>query len=246
MISKILPTGTRFVVTEKTTDSSFTPGTTGFMSYVKGRDVCFKNVFYFIGSVIRRGKNGKERTDVVEFSAPIFELPVENAEKFLPDDKRKNYIHIEMEKDIPTNMLVAPEMEYLGWALAWARFVNKLNTKTTWFNVWPKDNDDSLNRIYNLASFFEEDPSYVKETYANNVARMDFTKKIRMLECTLIISALTYLSKVVGLEVEALKDMYEKGLGDSKEVEKNIRVYNEKFKLLELAIQAHKGQNKKK
>lgn len=205
--SMILNPGSKFIVNEKTVDSTFGPGTTGFISYVKGVDQDFSNVAYFEVIIIKRGKNGKDRLDVGEISVPIFDIDCESLNKVMPDEKRKYYVHIEPVKQEPSVMYFN-DLDFLAWALSYSKYVHKLNTKVRNVSVWPQSTDDMLNTIINMNEYYNDDPPFMLTNYASTQSRIDFLESVRKIEATLSKLAISYISKTSDLELNAIKYIY--------------------------------------
>lgn len=206
LTSQIFATGTKFVVTDETTDGTFGPGTTGFISYVKGRDQDYGNVFYYRAAIIKRGKTGKERLDLADISTPVFELDKDAIGKIMPDEKRRYYVHLEpvvMAQDV---MEMSP-MDFLGYSLAYSRWIRKLTTRSKHVNAWPNDPNDILNTYVRMEDYYEEDPDYALDQFCNIDHRTSFMRKIRIMESTLVKCSLSYMHIVAGIETWALKEL---------------------------------------
>jgi hypothetical protein len=217
--SQIFQPGSKFIVTNETKDNAYGPGTTGFISYILGQDVDYPNVFTFASTIIRRGKGGKERIDVVELSTPVFNLDSKKLHDSMPDKERKNYVHIEP-KLLPSNVIdlsrtEESKLEYLGWANAYASYVEKLTTiSDTNVKVWPKEKDHIVNTIssLNLLNYDEYGDDYKHDL--TRVAEMTgFIRSIRSIEATLAKSALFYMYRTACTELEAVKDIKSKKIG---------------------------------
>lgn len=203
--SHIFSTGTKFVVTDQTKDGTFGPGTTGFVSYVKGKDRDFPNVVYLKAVVVKRGKGGKERLNFSEISTPIFETSDVDMTDLMPDEKRRYYVHIEPERDVAHDVMKMEEIDFLGWALSYAQYIFKLNSRAKRISVWPQENNAICNRILNLEEYYSEDPEHTKEVMANLGARTSFVQNIRIKESTLVKCCLSYMLKIAQLEEAAIK-----------------------------------------
>ena len=205
--SQIFSTGTKFVVSDITKDGSFGPGTTGFASFVKGRDQDYMNVAYLRCAITKRGKTGRARLDMGELSTPIFDFEDEELPKIMPDEKRRYYVHIEPVLPTPRVIQEMPEIDFLAWAMANTNYIHKLSGRAKHVNTWPQDNNDLLNRFLHINNYFSEDPGYAKEEYANNQMRKNFVSRIRIMESTLVRCALSYMTKVAEIEELAIRDI---------------------------------------
>lgn len=236
MNSMIFNTGARFVTTNKTTDTVLTPGSVCFMSFVRGSDMDFKNVFHSTCINIKRGKGGKERIDTVNISSPIFNIDDEKSVSLMPDNKRKSYVHIEATPQFP-NVDNMAGVEYIGWALSYALFLYKLNSKGK-TSIWPEQNDDILNRILNVADNFNHHPDETKERLVTPTNIKKFVTKARTMESTFASLAMDYMVKVSGIEKAAASFLASKELCDSEFV-KNTK---EKEAMLQTLSRLHSGR----
>lgn len=199
MESNILNAGTKFIVVNSS-DSVYTPGSIGFMSYVRGRDADFDNVVHVSTVFTKRGKGGKERLSLADISMPTFSL--EKSDKTIgvyPDNRRKDFLEIKIFPQY-ANIIEMTDIDYLGWALSYSLFVAKLSTKATKMSPWPKDSEDIMNKILYVHKSFEGDPNGTKSMYCNQAVRDDFVKRIRFTEGSLISVSLNYMFKVSEIE----------------------------------------------
>jgi hypothetical protein len=242
--SQVFSTGTKFVVTEKSVDGTYGPGTTGFVSYVKGRDRDYPNVVFLRVVVTKRGKSGKERFDRGELSTPIFDFKSKHLADYLPDERRRYYVHIEPDGAMPSNVMALSDIDYLGWANAYARYVYKLNSRARHMSVWPGGNKDPLNKILHLHDYYAEDPEYTKAEYAGEVLRQEFVRRIRVMEATLVRCCLAYMLKVSQTEANAISDLFkrttkEAPIGPKTVLKATQTSYSEKSHSLEVLTMAH-------
>ena len=197
--SNILNAGTKFIVVNSS-DSLYTPGSIGFMSYVRGRDSDFDNVVHVSTVFTKRGKGGKERLNLADISMPIFSL--EKSDKTVgiyPDNKRKDFLEIKIFPQY-SNIIEMEDIDYLGWALSYSLFVAKLSTKATKMSPWPKDSEDIMNKILYINKAFEGAQLDTKAMYCGPGARDEFVKRIRFIEGSLISVSLNYMLKVSEIE----------------------------------------------
>lgn len=206
--SNIQNTGTKFIVDQRTEDTTFGPGTTGFISFVMGRDCDYSNVVHLQASIIKRGKSGKERIEMCELSMPIFDTNSEHIKKMMPDDKRRGYLHI---TTLPKSgsLLDVSNIEFLGWGLAYSRFLHQLSLKAKQASPWPGSSSDLLNVFNNIEDYYNEEPSSTKTTYSSIEVRKEFINKARVVEATLTKCLFSYKSKVAQLEYVAAKSVKE-------------------------------------
>lgn len=242
--SQIFSPGTKFIVTENTKDNTFGPGTTGFISYVKGHDQDYSNVVYLQTVILKRGKNGKKRLDNSELSTPVFDIEDENLVKVMPEEKRRYYVHIEPVIYCEKDVLNMTDMDFIGWSHCQSMYVNKLSRRSSLMNSWPEDGNHYLNKILNINEFFTED---IINEYSGNEFRQKFTKIIRILEATLVKSALIYLVKTSEIEKRAISELCAEGLniGDPTTMKETMANVDRKLTSMYILGENH-GKNYKK
>lgn len=201
--SQLFRHGSKFVVTDESSDTTYGPGTTGFVSFVKGFDQDFPTVAYLVASIIRRGKGGKSRVERAELSTPIFDIDNDVLKENMPDEKRRFYVHI---KSLPNTCKIADmePVDFVGWSFAAAMFICKLGSCAKHFKPWPTSPQSVLNQVLNANDMWQENEEHAIATLTSPEFREDFTRKIRIMESTLVKPALGYMSKVVSLEEAAI------------------------------------------
>ena len=238
LTSQIFNTGTKFVVTDDTKDSTYGPGTVGFVSYVKGHDQDYTNVVYLNTVIIKRGKTGKKRIDSNELSTPIFDFKDDNLVKVMPEEKRRYYVHIEPVLPYEDAVQNMSDIDFLGWAHAQVRYVQKLSTKAKHVSVWPSDSGHILNQILSINENYSED---MDDSLTNIAFREKFARNIRILESTLVKSALLYMCKVSELEKRAITNLCQEGLNIGKPdvMEETMHVFKRKTDTLQILTVNH-------
>lgn len=204
--SQLLRPGTKFVVNGRTEDSTYGPGTTGFVSFVKGFDQDFPNVAYLVCSIIRRGKGGKPRVEKGEISTPIFDLQNKTLSENMPDEKRRFYVHITKHAEIQ-QIHEMDTVEFLGWAFAMANFVYKLGSTAKHFKPWPSGKKNLLNLLLYAENMWNESAGDTVAKFESPEIRQDFGRRIRLMESTLVKPSLAYMAKLAGLEKSAAQQL---------------------------------------
>lgn len=212
LVDNIFNTGTKFVVSDRCINTTYGPGTTGFVSYIEGRNLKYGNIVHFFASIIRRGRTGKERIEIGTFYAPVFELKDEEfVELFPPNEelntnKTKNYIHIEKVDDQIHEITEMENMNFCGWALAHATFAYKLHVQANPIKSWPNDKNNPLNIIYSL--FAKPVPSETvekaKELCSSIDFRKDFVSSVQLIKSALRNRYLRYKLKTLDIEMAAV------------------------------------------
>lgn len=240
--SQIFNTGTKFIVTEDTKDNTFGPGTIGFISYVKGHDQDYTNVVYLNTVIIKRGKTGKRRISNSEISTPVFDFKDDNLSKVMPEEKRRYYVHIEPVSSYECSVQSMSDIDFLGWSYAMVKYMQKLSTRAKHIMVWPTDPAHFLNQILNISENYMET---MDSSLTNPEFRDKFIKKIRMMESTLVRSALLYMCRVSEIENRAIIDLCQEGLniGDKDVMQKTMDVFKNKREALQVLTANHGNIN---
>lgn len=243
--SQIFSAGTKFEVTDKSTDSIFGPGTTGFVSFVKGMDQDYRNVFYYRFVTTKRGKGGKERLEISDLSTPVFDIDDENIAKVLPDEKRKYYVHLKAVSPVPCSVMEMSKIDFLAWGLSVARYVRKLNTRAKHVNTWPSSSSDMLNSFVRMDDFYNEDPSHTKANYTTPEVRDGFTRRIRVMESGLVRCALSYMKKIADIEEKAVLSILksDENIGTRAVLKDTYKSFSSKRAALESLVAAHQVKN---
>lgn len=199
LVSNLLIPGTKFVVTNDVKESTFGPGTTGFMSYMRSADNDYEDVANMVVSVIRRGKGGKRRLDISNVSIPIFVDPrMLEHKNYLPIGRR-HYVHIKSTNfDVEDLMEVVP-MDFLGWAAAYSRYLNHIvnSIAKPKKGLWPSDLHQNLNIAMRLPDTFAQNEDEIIDVVAHKDWREAFVREARAKESALIKCALRYNETVV-------------------------------------------------
>ena len=58
------------------------------------------------------------------------------------------------------------DLDYLGWALSWASYLNQLSRYTKPFNIWPTKHKNIMNKMLNASDYWKEDSIYLSEDSA--------------------------------------------------------------------------------
>lgn len=233
--SSIVVAGTRFVVNDRTEDSTIAPGSTGFISYIRGRDDDYHNVAYLRTIITRRGKNGKHRIDMVDLSTPIFDIAGDaEVSRIMPEEKRKYYVHINVPNEtIKEDVLEYSDIDYLAWGCAYASYVQTLCQKATHINPWPTKGNDLLNVISNIMSIYSENPeaALIKAAIEE---RETFIQRLRMVELAVADCAIQYMTRIAKIEETAIKEIktYCKNIGTTNIVKNTIDLFTFKCKQL--------------
>jgi len=206
--SNILRPGEKFIITDKSTDGRFLPGSTGFISFVKGVDQQFPNVVHFLVVMTKKGKSGKERIEVVDMSAPIFELSLPEEELTMPGIDRRYFTRMEHVVNSVDNVHKMATYDFMGWILSRVKFIHKLNSKVTFIKVWPQTSA-VLNNVIELPHNFSENPTATKEYYARSDIIDELVTVLNKTESKLAKCSIGYMYQTATLEMKAIRSLYD-------------------------------------
>jgi len=246
LTSQVFATGTKIIVTDLSQDTTFGAGTTGFVSYVKGRDQDYDNVVYYRIVTTKRGKGGKERIELNDISTPIFEVENKNILELMPDEKRRYYVHIQP-LPMPDDVLQFSDLDFLAFGFAYSRWIRKLNTRAKHVQAWPGDPHDIMNTFVRMDDYFAEDAEATKDQYGAEEIRETLMNRLRVLESTLVKCSLSYMKKVADIEVLGASLLpHIKGASQSEKslYKETIDAYKKKSHALNSLVEAHSPQVK--
>ena len=248
--SNILSTGNKFIVTDKISDSTFGHRTIGITSYVKGIDTSCANVVYIHAIILKRGKQGKHRLDIESLSLPIFNFETMSSSIIMPDKKRKYYVNTEPHITNLCTIYNMTNLDYLGWALSWACYLNQLSQYTKPFNIWPTKHKNIMNKMFRASDYWQEDSACLSDVYGALDKRTEFIKQMRIMEMTLTARSLTYMLKVAKLETQAIKYLiahnHKTKIEDKKRLETTYKFFMKKYTNLKLLKEKNTTPLKKK
>ena len=134
-----IPAGTRFDVGAEIKDTTFQPGSIGYMGFALGPDESCPNVMFYNAVVVRRGQKGKLRVEQNMLLAPVFILPGVPFEFTIPVNEERKYF-VDMNPAIleTTNLvntddtqsidvITDTEYHFLAYALAKGLFLHELD-----------------------------------------------------------------------------------------------------------------------
>ena len=208
MESNIFNTGTKFILTEnRSGGNQYGVGTTGFVICLEGDDFEFKNICHMDVIVTRRGKTGKDRIEETVLSWPIF-----NTEANIPSPEKpmNNFVIVEKET-INTSISTLSGIDFLGYMVAYTRFIKKLGTKSKYYTRKPGHHlQDGLG---NLVNAIAADDEYIKALlgcFPDLERRVAAITTLRKYESGLSNCILSYIKQVGKIEHEALQSLKSK------------------------------------
>jgi len=232
--------GTIFQLGEEIKDSTFPPGTEGYISYIMGPDHNNPNVVFHQVVTIRRGKKGKPRINVNIILSPIFSLPGVPMEFLVPlDVERKHLVDMAVVKHATKNILAETttnEVSFLGQTLARALLAVELDKaiypsnnrimQTVGLpghkvvNIWPKSKTSLLSRLTKETERLMDDGETGRlfNDFCNLDARISILNELKLVESCLTIPRLEYQRKVTTVLMAAL-DYIKIKLKEASEVE---------------------------
>ena len=200
--SCLFEAGAKFVISENIKDSTFGPGTVGFVSYIDGLDDSYQNLAKITAAIIRRGKTGKERLDINHLFVPIFYFDNENFAKLMPKDTRKYYVHPERDLSLAYPLMDMPDLDFVGWAAAMAIRLKKMNDSCR-HKKWPEEKANPLNTVRRALDHFSEDPPEYLIKLANPDFRAAFVDECRQKSSAMIRVHLDFDIRKLDVEVNA-------------------------------------------
>lgn len=219
--------GTAFEIGDGIKDTTFSPGTSGFLSYILGPDYNNPNVIFHKVITTRRGKRGKERFNVNILLSPIFTLPGVEMDWLIPTDvERKHLVDMRVMKGVTKNVVsnkTTADFSFLSQTLSRALLVAELD-KALYpsgdkimatvglgghkeINIWPKSKTSMLRRFVREAesSFNDGNKDSLYDYYCTEESRVNLLRELKSVESCLVIPRLEYQRKISGVMVEALE-----------------------------------------
>jgi len=235
-------TGDKFVVTEEVKDTTFTPGTTAFMSYMREPDMDYQDVIRIKMVVVRRGKGGMERLNFNSALIPVFKDPkMLEHDDYLPVG-RKYYIHIEKEPKGSPDILKMEALDFLGWACARAinlKYITNSMAKKGAPKLWPSSPSSALNAASRFCEYFENNKTSTITEFADNQDfRELFVNELRVLEAASVKCGIIYHKQVVSAILNSARFMVYTNdnyfeVVDKAKAKKTVLHYEKKSKWLE-------------
>ena len=184
--SGLLEPGAMFCVTDRVKDNTFSPGSLGFVSFIKGLDESYQNVAKIRCVMIRRGKGGKPRLMNATICVPVFNVEHENFPKLMPEPgARKYYMDIERYLPLATEVMEMKPLYFMGYAVALAKRIKHMSDQCK-HKKWPEAKSNPINVLKKLPDYFEDDPDTYLEKYANAAFRDRFIEVSRKMVSSLI------------------------------------------------------------
>jgi len=190
--------GTKFIVADYTANKAFPPGSLGFISNYGGQFRTFPNTILAEAIIIRRGKKGKDRLERATFATPVFDTgPRVTESKY----RGYNFVYTESTGDVYKSVLDMPELDFLGWSLAYCHHLTKLFREMT--NRWPKEKYHPVNALKRAPGYFNEDPASIANFCALDFAETLITE-MRNLESLALRAATKQIAGITLAKLKAL------------------------------------------
>lgn len=204
--SNVFAPGTKFVITDKSKDTKYTPGTTGFVVYVKGTDEGYVNVVHFLVVITKRGKTGKDRVEMGNISTPVFDTNFGKEPQLMPPDDRSRYVYINRLQDNIVDLRNNSPIDVLCWAFSKSLYLHRLYTSVPLQNkTWPSSEDNLLNWILDLENKFIDNSTSILENYKQVGKIKAIAYEVTHMESKLTRIHKGYLQKIVALERNSLE-----------------------------------------
>lgn len=226
--SYLYETGAKFIVLDTSKDKTYSPGSTGFVSYIKSLDDNYQDVAKVSVVITRRGKGGKPRLEKIIAYQPIFIFEGENFAKLLPTEgSRKYYMDIGRDSDPIVDINDMSGLDFLGWAAAMAEKLKRMSENCK-HRRWPEDKGHPVNRASWITERFNEDPDRFLTEYGDNKDfRTEFVKAFREMNSAMARIHLEFDLKKIAVEVNAAEFLVFTNKGEfiPKDAEDKINEY---------------------
>jgi hypothetical protein len=184
--SSLLEPGAMFIVNDIIKDNTFSPGSLGFISFVRGLDDSYQNVAKLLTIMIRRGKSGKARIMNATLCVPVFNMDHEGFIKIMPQEgNRKYFMHIDRYKPLAFDIMKLRPLEFLGYAVAMAKRIKHMSDQCK-HRKWPEAKSNPINVLKRMPDYFEEDPDGYLDKYGNSDFRQTFLMESRQMMSSLV------------------------------------------------------------
>lgn len=266
MINNILKnnlqcTGSPFVVTDKIKNTTTTPYSTGFLSYIMGPDQNHPNIIFQQVVTTKRGKGGKDRINSGILAYPIFKVKGVELDLMFPEkDKYPHFVDLDVFPETTVNLIGKNDPidnNFLAWLLSKSLLINELdrsicspdnklmyefNVAARQISAWPKDKSSKLkifiNSIEKLSDSGDTDNIYT--LFSSEESKLDLLKEFREKEMYLLVPKLDYQRKSAHVILSAL-EWIEKFIKSNrpkiKEYDALLNTINEETKTLSKKIE---------
>jgi len=186
LTSNLLESGAMFTVTDKTKDTTFSPGSQGFVSFVRSVDESYQDVAKVLAVMTRRGKTGKARLMNATVCVPIFYVDHKGFEKLLPEEgARKYFMHIERETQLVSDIMEFSPLDFLGYACALSKRIKYMSDQCQ-HKKWPETKSHPINVLKKMPDYFEEDAESYLSKFTTPEFRENFIIEARRMTSALI------------------------------------------------------------
>lgn len=195
--------GTRIVVTPKSKNGSFPPGTTGFMSRIKTMANNPSVVASF--AIIRKGKTGKDRLDINDMTFPLTEVEEPFFLNTVFGENRKGgpvSIKSSNSKNVDSNKLST--LEFLAWSISCVTYLKHIS-KSAKYTFWPEANDHPLSQIMRAKNKYYDEPDFYLEKVESAKYRSTIVNAIREMESQLVQAGKMYMATVSTLKQQSIQ-----------------------------------------
>lgn len=186
LVSDLLEPGAMLQVTEEVKENTFSPGSLGFVAFVRGLDESYQNVAKVSAVMIRRGKGGKSRMMDVTLHVPIFYLDHPGFKKLMPDDgNKKYYVQIERAAPVAADLMNVSSLNFIGYAVAMSKYIKHMSDQCR-HKKWPEAKSHPVNVLKRLPEYFEEHAEENTEKYSTEGFRANFVMEARRMISSLV------------------------------------------------------------
>lgn len=236
--SGVFPVGTKITVSPAVKSSTYPPSSTGFVGSFSGQFNHSPNVAILNTSIIRKGKRGKQRIEIVHLAVHIFDIEMER--KKIESNEFRGYIFVHMANtgNAYSSVMDMEPLEFLGWGTAHHTYIFDMYKEANVTGKWPKDRHNPVNIMGAMSSKFHNNPANALQTYADEAFRGDFVRTLRKMEASVAKTAMQYKLRTCSAELKAAAyllwdNLTEKSeLYDEKIVVDNYDLYRERYQVL--------------
>lgn len=227
--SHLFATGTKVKVTSKIRSNNYPPNSLIFVSTAFGNFRENPNITILNGTIIRKGKRGKNRLENATLTIPVFDIEREAKNLKRAEYRGYSFVHA-VPLEIGGNVLDYGTMDFAGWARAFRFYLRNAYANMGIGERWPKRPGSLLNVINNNGVRIED----ILEVYANADNRISFVNDIRKMEATIAPNAAATARSRSLAELKAAAylvwdDMTNPGLYDKRLLYNNYLHYKRKY-----------------
>ena len=158
----------------------------GFISYYT---LEANNLNYKVhGIIIRKGKKGKDRLDTFAMKCSAYHTNDKQLESFIEEQSKEPCIFEAMPMETK-NVFKMSNIEFAGWAYAYANFLHFIRHNYGNLEIWPKGGHKAINKLLkvnNYQKLMDQDPGKFYFDFTETAVRIEFINNIISMEFSII------------------------------------------------------------